>query len=121
MFLAYICMLMYMCVHIYIYIYMHIYMYVYACMCIVVFFFNRIFTLQNGGSWAGSLYKGVLSQGRQRRSADKLEPKGTDKSMSTLIASDFNGVAVLWDEVVPLHHKTIPGGREDEGGYEKEE
>ena len=41
--------------------------------------------------------------------------------MSTLIASDFNGVAVLWDEVVPLHHKTIPGGREDEGGYEKEE
>ena len=41
--------------------------------------------------------------------------------MSKLIASDFNGVAVLWDEVVPLHHKTIPGGREDEGGYEKEE
>lgn len=91
MFLAYICMLMYMCVHIY------IYAYICVCICMYVysFFFYRIFTLQNSGSWAGSLYKGVLSQGRQRRSADKLEPKGTDKSMSTLVASDFNGIAVL--------------------------
>ena len=72
----------------------------YSCF-LFFFFFYRIFTLQNCGSWAGSLYKGVLSHGRQRRSADKLEPKGTDKSMSMLVASDFNGVAVLWDEVVP--------------------
>ena len=90
-------------------------MYVYS------FFFYRIFTLQDCGSWAGSLYKGVLSQGIQQRSADKLESKGTDKSMSMRVASDFNGVAVLWDETMPSITKPFQEVERTKENTEKEE
>ena len=121
MFLVYICMLIYM--YVCAYIYTHICIYIQVCICVYscCFFFYRIFTLQNCRRWAGNLYKGVLSHGRQQRSADKLEPKGTDKSMSMLVASDFNGVAVLWDEVVPSITKPSQEVERTKEDTEKEE
>lgn len=90
-------------------------MYVYS------FFFLQNFYLYKIVSWVGSLYKGVLSQGIQRRSAGKLEPKRTDKSMSMLVASDFNGVAVPWDEMMPSITKPSQEVERTKEDTEKEE
>lgn len=87
-------------------------------MCIV--FFYRIFTLQDCGSWAGSLYKGYCLREYSGGVQVSWNPSGQTNPCQCLLPLTLMVLLSYgWNDAT--HHKTIPGGREDEGGYRKEE